>query len=89
MIFKVKESAIDIIHPKYLFIYLSRKEWDRKAEYLSWGSSTEVFSWDTFCETEIDLPPLSVQQKYVDIIAKKQNQLSQLVVKLSDFMRFC
>ena len=67
MIFKVKESAIKIIHPKYLFIYLSRKEWDRKAEYLSWGSSTEVFSWDTFCETEIDLPPLSVQQKYVDI----------------------
>ncbi len=67
MIFKVKESAIDIIHPKYLFIYLSRKEWDRKAEYLSWGSSTEVFTWDTFCETEIDLPPLSVQQKYVDI----------------------
>ena len=67
MIFRVKDSADKIIHPKYLFIYLSRKEWDRKAEYLSWGSSTEVFSWDTFCETEIDLPPLSVQQKYVDI----------------------
>ena len=67
MIFRVKECAAKIIHPKYLFIYLSRKEWDRKAEYLSWGSSTEVFSWDTFCETEIDLPPLSVQQKYVDV----------------------
>lgn len=67
MIFRVKESATKILHPKYLFIYLSRKEWDRKAEFFSWGSSTEVFSWDTFSETEIDLPPLSIQQKYVDI----------------------
>ena len=56
-------------------MYLSRKEWDRKAEFLSWGSSTEVFSWDTFCETEIDLPPLSVQQKYVNIYnAMLENQ---------------
>lgn len=67
MIFRVKDSAVGLLLPQYLFIYLSRKEWDRKAEYLSWGSSTEVFSWDTFCETEIDLPSITVQQKYVDI----------------------
>lgn len=75
MVFKVKESAKEKIHSQYLFLYLSRKEWDRKAEFLSWGSSTEVFSWDTFCETEIDLPPLSVQQKYVNIYnAMLENQ---------------
>lgn len=48
-------------------MYLARKEWDRKAEFLSWGSSTEVFSWDIFCETSITLPPLPIQQKYVDV----------------------
>ena len=67
IIFIIKECAKDIIHPIYLFMYLSRKEWDRKAEYLAWGSSTEVFSWETFCDTELDLPPLAVQQKYVNI----------------------
>ncbi len=67
MIFRVKDSARTIILPKYLYMYLSRKEWDRKAEFLSWGSSTEVFSWDTFCETTIMLPQLPIQQKYVDV----------------------
>lgn len=66
MIFKIKDEAKNFILPKYLFMYLSRKEWDRKAEFLSWGSSTEVFSWDTFCDTEIFLPPIPIQQKYVD-----------------------
>jgi type I restriction enzyme S subunit len=67
MIFKIRDCANDIILPRYLFMYLARKEWDRKAEFLSWGSSTEVFSWDIFCETSITLPPLLVQQEYVDV----------------------
>ena len=66
-VFKVKESAKKIILDTYLFIYLSRKEWDRYAEFISWGSSTEVFDWNIFCEEEIVLPPLPIQQKYVDI----------------------
>ncbi|MFZ7101938.1 MAG: restriction endonuclease subunit S [Peptococcaceae bacterium] len=67
MIFRIKDEARKIVLPKYLFMYLSRQEWDRKAEFLSWGSSTEVFSWDTFCETTILLPSVSVQQKYVNV----------------------
>lgn len=67
MIFKIRDCASDIVLPRYLFMYLARKEWDRKAEFLSWGSSTEVFSWDIFCETSIMLPPLPIQQKYVDV----------------------
>ncbi|WP_270290018.1 restriction endonuclease subunit S [Enterococcus casseliflavus] len=67
IVFKIKQDALSYVHPKYIFMYLSRKEWDRKAEWLSWGSSTEVFSWDTLCETEIDLPPLEIQEKYVAV----------------------
>ena len=67
MIFRIRADAKDKVLPKYLFMYLSRKEWDRRAEILSWGSSTEVFAWDTFCETEIQLPSLDIQQKYVDV----------------------
>ena len=51
----------------YLFLHFKRDEWDREACYQSWGSSTEVFSWDTLCDMEIDLPPLPIQQKYVDV----------------------
>lgn len=48
-------------------MHFNRSEWDREACYRSWGSSTEVFSWDALCEMEIEVPPLSIQQKYVDV----------------------
>lgn len=67
MIFKVKEEAKSLVLSEYLFMYLSRKEWDRKAEFFSWGSSTEVFSWNIFCEMELDLPHVEIQRKYVEI----------------------
>ena len=57
-------SALD---PWYLFMYYNRPEFDRYSRFNSWGSAREVFSWDDMCDIEIYLPPLSVQQKYVDI----------------------
>lgn len=66
-VFRIKESAKDKILDTYLFIFLCRREWDRYAEFISWGSSTEVFDWNIFCEEEIELPSLTIQQKYVDI----------------------
>lgn len=66
VVFRIKPTAENIIIPEYLFLYLSRKEWDRKAEFLSWGSSTEVFSWESLCEVEIPLPDITVQQELVD-----------------------
>ena len=76
-VFKIKESAKDKILDTYLFMFLCRKEWDRYAEFISWGSSTEVFDWNIFCEEEIDVPSLPIQQKYVDIYnAMLENQKS-------------
>lgn len=66
-VFRIKENAKSIVVDTYLFMYLCRKEWDRRAEFISWGSSTEVFDWNIFCEEEIVLPDVPTQQKYVDI----------------------
>ena len=65
--FKIKEEKTDEILPDYLFLNLNRDEWDRQACFQSWGSSTEVFSWNTLCDMEIDLPDVNIQQKYVNI----------------------
>ena len=65
--FKVKESRKDVVLADYLFLHFKRDEWDREACFQSWGSSTEVFSWETLCDMEGELPPLPIQQKYVDI----------------------
>lgn len=89
MIFRIKDEAREILLPKYLFMYLSRQEWDRKAEFLSWGSSTEVFSWDTFCETTILLPSVSVQQKYVNIYNSMLANQRAYESGLDDLKRTC
>lgn len=65
--FKVKASMKDVVLADYLFLHFKRDEWDREACFQSWGSSTEVFSWETLCDMEVDLPLLPIQQKYVDI----------------------
>ena len=65
--FRVKSSMKKRVLTDYLFLHFKRDEWDREACFQSWGSSTEVFSWSNLCDMCIDLPPLSIQQKYVDI----------------------
>lgn len=65
--FRVREKCVNVVLPEYLFLHFNRYEWDREACFRSWGSSTEVFSWDALCEMELELPDLPTQQKYVDI----------------------
>lgn len=53
--------------PGWLYLCVCRNEYDRYVIQNSWGSSTEFFNWEDFCETEILLPPIEVQRKYVAI----------------------
>jgi type I restriction enzyme S subunit len=65
--FRVKESAKSKVIPEYLFLYFNRDEWDREACINSWGSSTEVFSWDALCGMSIYLPSYEIQEKFVAV----------------------
>ncbi len=56
-----------ILLPDYLYIWYLRSEFDRYMLYKTYGSATLFFSWDNMCDLEITLPPLSIQQKYVDV----------------------
>lgn len=62
--FRVKDP--NVFYPDYLYMIISREEWDRNACFRSWGSSTEVFSWSEFCLMEIPLPSIKVQRELVD-----------------------
>ena len=61
--FRVKN---DLLVPKYLFMWFNRPEFDRYVRFNSWGSSTEIFSWDEMCEVTLPLPSLEKQQQIVD-----------------------
>ncbi len=64
-VFKVART--DVLVPEYLFMYFNRSEFDRYSRFNSWGSARETFSWDDMCDIDIELPPVEIQQKYVDI----------------------
>lgn len=73
--FRVKAEMRETISSEYLFLHFNRNEWDREACYHSWGSSTEVFSWEALCGMELELPDLPTQKKYVNIYkAMVENQ---------------
>ena len=65
VVFKVART--DILLSDYLFMYFNRPEFDRYARFNSWGSARETFSWEDMCDIDIELPPIEIQQKYVDI----------------------
>jgi len=60
-------TATDTIDSDFLYMYFNRPEFDRYARFNSWGSARETFSWDDMGDIIIDLPPLFIQQKYVDV----------------------
>ena len=65
LVFKVKNK--NKLLTDYLFMYFNRSEFDRFSRFNSWGSARETFSWEDFCDTEIKLPSIGIQQKYVDV----------------------
>lgn len=60
-------TATDIVLPLYFFMKFLSKEKDRYGAFCSDGSIRSNLDWDVFCNIELDLPPISIQQKYVDI----------------------
>lgn len=60
-------SRPDLLNSDYLFMYFNRPEFDRFSRFNSWGSAREVLSWEDLCDMELELPPLSIQQKYVNV----------------------
>lgn len=71
--FRIKDKSK--LLPFYLYIYFNRPEFDRYSRFNSWGSAREAFGWENMCDIEIDLPPIEVQQKVVDVyLAMVANQ---------------
>lgn len=53
--------------PEYLYLLLSRSEFDRYARFNSWGSARETFDWSELCRVKIPLPGIEVQRSIVNL----------------------
>jgi len=66
----------NLVLNEFFFMNFLSKEMDRYGWFLSDSSVRSNLDWDRFCEIEIDLPPLHIQKKYVDVyssIIKNRN----------------
>lgn len=87
--FRVKSDALNTVIPSYLFLHFNREEWDREACFCSWGSSTEVFSWEALCDMKLTLPSIEQQRKYVNVYLALQNNLAAYQSKVEELKLVC
>ena len=60
-------TSLDKVIPLYFFMLFLSKEKDRLGWFYSDSSVRANLDWDVFCDIELALPPIAIQQKYVDI----------------------
>lgn len=60
-------TRTDIVLPEYLNMFIKRDEFARKCWFEAVGSARNYFRVGDLAEFEISLPPIDLQQKYVDL----------------------
>lgn len=87
---------INMLLPEYLFLLLSRSEFDRYARFNSWGSARETFDWNELCRVKIPLPNIKIQKELVDIynglkaLAEQNEALIEPLIKACEaFIASC
>ncbi len=64
-VFKIKNK--ELLLQEYFFVMLKSVERDRYFWFHTDGSVRDGMAWNEFCDLEIQVPSIEVQQKYVDI----------------------
>lgn len=60
-------TSLEDVIPLYFFMIFLSTEMDRYGAFCSDGSIRSNLDWDVFCDIEISLPSIPIQQKYVDV----------------------
>ena len=82
-------TAIDKIIPEYFFMLFLSPEKDRLGWFRSDGSIRSNLDWPVFCDFDIELPPIDIQQKYVDIYQGMVNNQKAYERGLEDLKLVC
>ena len=60
-------TALSTVLPLYFFLRFLTKEKDRYGAFCSDGSIRSNLDWEVFCDMNIELPSIEIQQKYDDV----------------------
>jgi len=87
IVFKVNDEQE--LLPDFLYLILSRPEFDRYARFNSWGSAREAFTFESMGLTEVCVPSLSEQQKVVNAWKAFREIKEQNEAKAAPLMQLC
>ena len=87
IVFKVNDEKE--LLPDFLYLILSRPEFDRYARFNSWGSAREAFTFESMELTDVCIPSLSEQQKVVNAWKALREIKEQNEAKAAPLMQLC
>lgn len=87
IVFKVNDEKE--LLPDFLYLILSRPEFDSYARFNSWGSAREAFTFESMELTEVCIPSLSEQQKVVNAWKAFREIKEQNEAKAAPLMQLC
>lgn len=67
MVFYLNDAGKKIINPQWLFMYFRRAEFEREVTFRNFGSQRPEFNFEDMSDIVVPLPPIDIQQKYVDV----------------------
>lgn len=86
-VFKFKEN--EELISDYFFIFLKSAERDRYFWFHTDGSVRDGMSWEDFVDVEIELPPIEIQRKYVEIYKGMVENQAAYETGLEDLKLVC
>lgn len=82
-------TATSIIIPEYFFMFFLSHERDRLGWFYSDSSIRSNLDWDRFCDIDINLPSINLQQKYVNIYKAMLTNQQAYETGLEDLKLVC
>lgn len=67
MVFYLNDAGKKIINPQWLLMYFRRAEFEREVTFRNFGSQRPEFNFEDMSDIVVPLPPIEIQQKYVDV----------------------
>lgn len=84
-VFEIKDTKV--LHPEYLMMWFSRKEFDRNAWFYTDADVRGGLPWKSFCDIELPVPHIDKQREIVKEYNSIQNRIAlnqQLIQKLEE-----
>jgi type I restriction enzyme, S subunit len=86
-VFKISNEKLII--KEFLNIFVNTPEFDRYAWFCTDSSVRGNMDWETFCDIEISIPSVPIQEKFVETYLSVSKKINNYEVNIKNLKKFC